>query len=55
MNWQTIMERLHEMFPSQYRSNIEEFINSKSPKTAADVEHWLQQYNYHNKNHWLEM
>jgi hypothetical protein len=48
MDFQSLVERLREMFPNQYQSDIEEFINSKEPKTAADVEHWMQQWTYHN-------
>ena len=52
-DFQTMMERLREMFPNQYRSDIEEFILSKNPKSAADVEHWQQQWTYHNNKDWL--
>lgn len=47
MDFQSLVERLREMFPNQYQSDIEEFISSKDPKTAADVEHWMQQWTYH--------
>lgn len=50
MDFQSLLERLREMFPTTYRSDIEEFIISKNPQNAADVEHWLQQYNYHTNN-----
>ena len=53
MDFQSLVERLREMFPNQYKSDIEEFINSKNPKTAADVEHWLQQWTYHNHRDYL--
>lgn len=46
MSFQTIVERLREMFPKQYQTEVEEFIASKNPKTTADVEHLIQQYNY---------
>ncbi len=48
MNWQNLVERLQEMFPQQYRTELEQYIASKNPKTAADVEHWQQQYTYGN-------
>lgn len=53
MDFQSLLERLQEMFPQQYQSDIEEFINSKDPKSAADVEHWMQEYTYHNNKNWL--
>ena len=34
------------VLPSQYQSEIEEFVASKNPKSAADVEHWIQVFNY---------
>jgi len=46
MNFQSLVERLREMFPKQYQSEVEEFIASKNPKTTADVEQLIQQYNY---------
>lgn len=53
MDWNSLVERLREMFPNQYKSDVELFIESKNPKTAADVEHWLQQYTYHDQKNWL--
>lgn len=49
MDFQSLVERLREMFPKTYNSDIEEFIISKNPKSAADVEHWVQEYTYHNQ------
>ncbi len=46
MNFQSLVERLREMFPKQYQTEVEEFIASKNPKTTADVEHLIQQFNY---------
>jgi hypothetical protein len=53
MDWNSLMERLQEMFPNQYKSDVELYIESKNPKNAADVEHWLQQYTYHDQKNWL--
>ena len=50
MDWQSLVERLQEMFPSQYKSDVERYIASKNPKNTADVEHWLQQYTYNQRN-----
>jgi len=39
------MERLAEMFPKQqYQSRLEQYINSKYPTNAADVDYWQRQY-----------
>lgn len=40
-----LLERLAEMFPGQdYQSRLENFIASRNPKSAADVEHWEREY-----------
>jgi hypothetical protein len=45
MNFRDLVERLREMFPKQdYQSRLDSFINSKQPKTAAEVEHWQRQF-----------
>ena len=41
-----MLQFIKNFFASQYQSEIEEFIASKNPKSAADVEHWIQVYNY---------
>jgi hypothetical protein len=53
MDWNSLVERLREMFPNQYKSDVELYIESKNPKNAAEVEHWLQQYTYHDQKNWL--
>ena len=47
MDWTSLIERLREMFP-RYRpqSDIEHYVESKQPKNAADVEHYIRQYLY---------
>ena len=50
IDFESLKERLREMFPNQYQSDIEQYIESKNPKNAAEVEHWLQQYTYQNRN-----
>lgn len=43
----SLLERLAEMFPKQhYQSELERYILSKYPQSAADVEHWSVQYGY---------
>jgi len=40
-----ILEKLAEMFPTQrYQSRLEQYINSKNPTNAADVDYWQRQY-----------
>jgi hypothetical protein len=40
-----ILEKLSEMFPKQkYQSRLEQYINSKNPTNAADVDYWQRQY-----------
>ena len=41
-----ILKRLAEMFPGQdYQSRLEQYILSRYPKSAADVEYFERQYN----------
>ena len=41
----TLLERLADMFPKQkYQSRLEQYINSKNPTNAADVDYWQRQY-----------
>lgn len=40
-----ILERLAEMFPKQhYQSRLEQFIISKRPTNAAEVDYWAREY-----------
>jgi hypothetical protein len=40
-----ILEKLAEMFPTQrYQSRLEQYINSKNPTNAAEVDYWQRQY-----------
>jgi hypothetical protein len=41
----SLIERLAEIFPrQQYQSRLEQYINSKHPTSAADVDYWQRQY-----------
>jgi hypothetical protein len=41
----SILERLADMFhKQQYQSRLEQYINSKHPTNAADVDYWQRQY-----------
>jgi hypothetical protein len=46
IDFDSIRERLREMFPNQHKSDIEQYIESKNPKNAADVEHYMRQWTY---------
>ena len=46
IDFNSLKERLREMFPTQHKSDVEQFIASKNPKSAADVEHWIKQWTY---------
>ena len=39
------IERLKEMLPKQnYQSRLEQYLNTKSITSAADIEYWSRQY-----------
>jgi hypothetical protein len=46
IDFESLKERLKEMFPNQYQSDIEQYIESKNPKNASDVEYLMQQWTY---------
>lgn len=52
MDFRSLAERLQNLFQNTYKNELEEYITSKNPKTAADVEHWLQQYTYNTTKNW---
>ena len=46
----SLLERLAEMFPKQhYQTRLEQYIISKRPTNAAEVEHWQREYD---TQHW---
>lgn len=45
----SMLERLAEMFPKQhYQTRLEQFIISKRPTNAAEVEYWQREYDSQN-------
>jgi hypothetical protein len=46
IDFESLKERLKEMFPTQHKSDVEQYIESNNPKNPADVEHLIQQWNY---------
>jgi len=46
IDFESLKERLQEMFPNQYKSDVEKYIESKNPENTAELEHWIQQWNY---------
>ena len=49
MDFQSLITRLQNCFTNQYKTEIEQFITSRNPKTTADVESLIQQFNYQSK------
>jgi hypothetical protein len=48
-----ILEHLADMFPrQQYQSKLEQYINSKNPTNAAEVDYWQREYETSNAQHW---
>jgi hypothetical protein len=48
-----VLERLAEMFPqSNYQSKLEQYISSKRPTNAAEVEYWTREYETGNTTYW---
>ena len=48
-----ILEHLADMFPGQhYQSKLEQYINSKNPTNAAEVDYWQREYETGNAQHW---
>ena len=49
-----IMERLSEMFPgSSYQSSLDAYLSTKGITDAAQLENYIQQYNYSQKEIYL--
>ena len=46
----SIMERLYEMFPgSSYQSSLDAYLSTKGITDAAQLENYIQQFNYSHK------
>jgi hypothetical protein len=51
---QSILERLSEMFPgSSYQSSLDAYLADKGITDAAQLENYIQQYNYSQKENYL--
>ncbi len=49
-----ILERLAEMFPdSSYQSRLDSYLSTKGITDAAQLENYIQQFNYSHKDHCL--
>ena len=49
-----ILERLSEMFPgSNYQSSLDAYLSTKGITDAAQLENYIQQYNYSQKEKYL--
>lgn len=40
-----LLQVIKRWFTQPYQSSLEQFIVSKHPKSAADVEHWEREFN----------
>ena len=50
----SILERLAEMFPgSSYQSSLDAYLATKGITDAAQLENYIQQYNYSQKEKYL--
>jgi hypothetical protein len=45
----TLLQKLTKFFEIKEQSQLEQFINSKSPTNAAEVEYWTKQYEQNNE------
>ena len=51
---QSILERLSEMFPgSSYQSSLDAYLADKGITDAAQLENYIQQFNYSHKEKYL--
>jgi len=49
-----LLERLAEMFPgSSYQSRLDSYLSTKGITDAAQLENYIQQYNYSHKEKYL--
>ncbi len=49
-----MLERLAEMFPnSSYQSRLDGYLSTKGITDAAQLENYIQQYNYSQKENYL--
>jgi hypothetical protein len=49
-----ILERLAEMFPdSSYQTRLDAYLSTKGITDAAQLENYIQQYNYSQKENYL--
>ena len=44
------LQKLIDFLSPDHKSEIELFIESKNPKSTADVEHWIQYYSNYRRN-----
>lgn len=51
MDCKSILMRLRESF--RPKSALEQYIESKNPKTGGDIDHWLRQWTYSNHKDYL--
>lgn len=47
-----LLEKLTKFLASNQQSRLEQYINSKRPTNAAEVEYWTRQYESNNTIYW---
>lgn len=47
-----IIEKLTKFLTPNQQSQLEQYINSKRPTNAAEVDFWTKQYENNNTNYW---
>jgi hypothetical protein len=46
-----LIAQIKSLFTSpSYQDSVEYYVISKQPKSTAEVEYWVQHYNYHKHN-----
>jgi len=47
-----LLEKLTKLFETNQQSRLEQYINSKKPTNAAEVDFWTRQYESNNTQYW---
>ena len=47
-----LIEKLTKLFETNQQSRLEQFINSKKPTNAAEVDFWTRQYENNQTTYW---
>ena len=47
-----LLQQFTKLFSTKEQSQLEQFINSKNPSNAADVEYWTREFETINTQYW---